>query len=115
MQSKKLAFFHYFTTDKSKNIAKDKTYTKSDVNQLLKDNYLTVEPLVYEDFLPVSAAGIFASNLGTDDAKHEYNESSNQSLFEKDLGEPVYELMKWYENIQNETINKCLAQINAQY
>lgn len=113
LQSKKLAFFHYFTTDKSKNIAKDKTYTKSDVNQLLKDNYLTVEPLVYEDFLPVSAAGIFASNLGTDDAKHEYNESSNQSLFEKDLGEPVYELMKWYENIQNETINKCLAQINA--
>ncbi|OCK42928.1 DUF1338 domain-containing protein [Tenacibaculum soleae] len=113
LQSKKLAFFHYFTTNKSKNIAKDKTYTKSDVNQLLKDNYLTVEPLVYEDFLPVSAAGIFASNLGTDDAKHEYNESSNQSLFEKDLGEPVYELMKWYENIQNETINKCLAQINA--
>ncbi|MDO6811985.1 2-oxoadipate dioxygenase/decarboxylase HglS [Tenacibaculum soleae] len=113
LQSKKLAFFHYFTTDKSKNIAKDKTYTKSDVNQLLKDNYLTVEPLVYEDFLPVSAAGIFASNLGTDDAKHEYNESSNQSLFEKDLGEPVYELMEWYENIQNETINKCLAQINA--
>lgn len=113
LQSKKLAFFHYFTTDKSKNIAKDKTYTKSDVNQLLKDNYLTVEPLVYEDFLPVSAAGIFASNLGTDDAKHEYNESSNQSLFEKDLGEPVYQLMKWYENIQNETINKCLAQINA--
>lgn len=113
LQSKKLAFFHYFTTNKSKNIAKDKTYTKSDVNQLLKDNYLTVEPLVYEDFLPVSAAGIFASNLGTDDAKHEYNESSNQSLFEKDLGEPVYELMEWYENIQNETINKCLAQINA--
>ncbi|MDO6743580.1 DUF1338 family protein [Tenacibaculum soleae] len=113
LQSKNLAFFHYFTTDKSKNIAKDKTYTKSDLNQLLKDNYLTVEPLVYEDFLPVSAAGIFASNLGTDDAKHEYNESSNQSLFEKDLGEPVYELMKWYENIQNETINKCLAQINA--
>ncbi|WP_271405934.1 2-oxoadipate dioxygenase/decarboxylase HglS [Tenacibaculum soleae] len=113
LQSKKLAFFHYFITDKSKNISKDKTYTKSDINQLLKDRYLTIEPLVYEDFLPVSAAGIFASNLGTDDAKHEYNESSNQSLFEKDLGEPVYQLMKWYENIQNETINKCLAQINA--
>ena len=113
LQSEKLAYFHYFTTDKIKSILKDKTHTKSDVNQLLKDGYLTIEPMVYEDFLPVSAAGIFASNLGTDDAKHEYKGSSNQSLFEKDLGEPVYELMKWYEVMQGETIEKCLAQINA--
>ena len=113
LQSKELAYFHYFTTDKSKNISKDKIHTKSDVNQLLKDGYLTIEPMVYEDFLPVSAAGIFASNLGTDDAKHEYKESANQSLFEKDLGEPVHELMKWYEDIQDETIQKCLTQINA--
>lgn len=113
LQSKKLAYFHYFTTDKSKNISKDKIHTKSDVNQLLKDGYLTIEPMVYEDFLPVSAAGIFASNLGTDDAKHEYKESANQSLFEKDLGEPVHELMKWYEDIQDETIQRCLTQINA--
>ena len=113
LQSEKLAYFHYFTTDKIKSILKDKTYTKSDINQLLQNGYLTIEPMVYEDFLPVSAAGIFASNLGTDDAEHEYEASSNQSLFEKDLGEPVYELTKWYEDMQNETIEKCLAQINA--
>lgn len=113
LQSENLAYFHYFTTDKIKSTLKDKTYTKSDINQLLQDGYLSIEPMVYEDFLPVSAAGIFASNLGTDDAEHEYEASSNQSLFEKDLGEPVYELTKWYENMQNETIEKCLAQINA--
>ncbi len=113
LQSEELAYFHYYTTDKTKSISKDKTLTKADVNQLLKDGYLTIEPMVYEDFLPVSAAGIFASNLGTDDAKREYEETSNQSLFEKDLGEPVYELMKWYEDMQDETIEKCLTQINA--
>lgn len=113
LQSNKLAYFHYFITDKVKNISKDKVYTKADVNQLLEDGYLTIEPMVYEDFLPVSAAGIFASNLGTDDAKREYEGTSNQSLFEKDLGEPVYKLMKWYEDMQDETIQKCLAQINA--
>ncbi|OSY88440.1 hypothetical protein WH52_06705 [Tenacibaculum holothuriorum] len=113
LQSEKLAYFHYFTTDKVKNIAKDKAYTKADINQLLKDGYLTIMPMVYEDFLPVSAAGIFASNLGTDDAKREYKGTSNQSLFEKDLGEPVYVLMKWYEDMQDETIQKCLAEINA--
>ena len=113
LQSDELAYFHYFTTDKVKNISKDKVYTKEDINQLLKDGYLTIEPMVYEDFLPVSAAGIFASNLGTDDAKREYEGTSNQSLFEKDLGEPVYKLMKWYEDMQDETIQKCLAEINA--
>ncbi|WP_299159812.1 VOC family protein [uncultured Tenacibaculum sp.] len=112
LQSNKLAYFHYFTTNKIKNISKGKEYTKADVNQLLKDGYLTIEPMVYEDFLPVSAAGIFASNLGTDDAKREYEGTSNQSLFEKDLGEPVYKLMKWYEDMQDETIQKCLEQIN---
>jgi uncharacterized glyoxalase superfamily metalloenzyme YdcJ len=112
LQSKELAYFHYFTTPKTKNIQKGKTFTKVDVNQLLEDGYLTIEPMVYEDFLPVSAAGIFASNLGTDDAKREYTETSNQSLFEKDLGEPVYNLIKWYEDMQDETIQKCLAEIN---
>lgn len=113
LQSSELAYFHYFTTNKVKSISKSKIYTKEDINQLFKDGYLTIEPIVYEDFLPVSAAGIFASNLGTDDAKREYEGTSNQSLFEKDLGEPVYELMKWYEDMQDESIQKCLTEINA--
>ena len=41
------------TTNKVKNVSKDKVYTKADVNQLLEDGYLTIEPMVYEDFLPV--------------------------------------------------------------
>lgn len=113
LQSQELAYFHYFTTDKVKSISKDKNYTKNDINQLLQEGYVTIEPMVYEDFLPVSAAGIFASNLGTDDAKREYEGTSNQSLFEKDLGEPVYNLMKWYEDKQDESIQECLAKINA--
>jgi uncharacterized glyoxalase superfamily metalloenzyme YdcJ len=37
-----------------------------------------VEPLVYEDFLPVSAAGIFQSNLG-DAAQSHYVANANQA------------------------------------
>lgn len=113
LQSENLAYFHYFATEKAKETTSEKKYTKADINQLLAEGYLTIEPMVYEDFLPVSAAGIFASNLGTDDAKREYEGTSNQDLFEKDLGEPVYVLTEWYENMQNETIEKSLAQINA--
>ncbi|WP_299135340.1 VOC family protein [uncultured Tenacibaculum sp.] len=113
LHSQELAYFHYFITEKANSLPKDKLYTKLDVNQLLEKGYLIIEPMVYEDFLPVSAAGIFASNLGTDDAKRKYEGTSNQSLFEKDLGEPVYRLMQWYEDMQEETIEKCLALINA--
>jgi uncharacterized glyoxalase superfamily metalloenzyme YdcJ len=113
LQSKELAYFHYFTTPKIKSISSKKAYTKQDVNELLKDGFLKIEPMVYEDFLPVSAAGIFASNLGTDDAKREYKETSNQSLFEKDLDETVYNLVKWYEDMQDESIQNCLTKINA--
>ncbi|MGB1042034.1 MAG: 2-oxoadipate dioxygenase/decarboxylase HglS [Tenacibaculum sp.] len=113
LQSENLAYFHYFATEKAKETTSEKKYTKADINQLLAEGYLTIEPMVYEDFLPVSAAGIFASNLGTDDAKREYEGTSNQDLFEKDLGEPVYVLTEWYKNMQNETIEKSLAQINA--
>ncbi len=111
MQQQDLAFYHYFTTDKI--APKGKTYTKADVNQLLADGYLHIEPMVYEDFLPVSAAGIFASNLGTDDAKREYEGSSNQDLFEKDLGAPVNDLVQWYTDMQNRSIEQCLEKLNA--
>ena len=37
----------------------------------------------------------------------------HQELFENDLGEPVYKLTKWYEDMQDESIEKCLAEINA--
>lgn len=112
LYSKELAYFHYFTTDKVKEIPKDRVYTKADVNDLLVDGYLRIEPMVYEDFLPVSAAGIFASNLGTDDAKRQYTKTSNQAQFEKYLGHPVYDLMKWYDEMQEETLLKSLAEIN---
>ena len=42
---------------------------QGDVDALVRSGVLQPEPIVYEDFLPRSAAGIFASNLtdgGTD-------------------------------------------------
>ncbi len=110
MQAQELAYFHYFTTGKA--LPAGKTASRADVNDLLAEGYLSIEPMVYEDFLPVSAAGIFASNLGDDDKK-EYNETSNQALFEKHLGQPVNNLMDWYEAMQSRSIEACLQQLNA--
>ena len=54
-------------------------------------------PVIYEDFLPVSAAGIFQSNLG-DEASQNIEAHSNQSLFETALGAPVSDPFALYQD-----------------
>ena len=45
---------------------------------------MQADPITYEDFLPVSAAGIFRSNLGSEEQR---NYSANEARpFERDLG-----------------------------
>lgn len=53
------------------------------------------EPIVYEDFLPVSAAGIFQSNL-SGEAQQAYAQSSSQAEFEAALGRAVLDPFDLY-------------------
>ena len=53
-------------------------------------------PIIYEDFLPVSAAGIFQSNLG-DDASMDITEDANQKAFETALGAAVHDPFQLYQ------------------
>lgn len=66
------------------------------------------DPIVYEDFLPVSAAGIFQSNLG-DQAAQEFRASPSQEMFERDLGCPVLDEFAHYHRIELATIATCLG------
>ncbi len=54
------------------------------------------EPLTYEDFLPVSAAGIFRSNLGEDGEIQTLKATANQEAFETALGRPVHDMFALY-------------------
>ncbi|PIE36654.1 MAG: DUF1338 domain-containing protein, partial [Gammaproteobacteria bacterium] len=92
LYQQKLAYFHFYATDKTPPEGVD----LDDIDALLDNGCATIAPVVYEDFLPVSAAGIFQSNLGDDAQKH-YDEASNQAAFERDLGCEVVDLMAWYE------------------
>ena len=56
-------------------------------NALVRDGVLAITPVTYEDFLPVSAAGIFQSNLG--DTAHNITADAARSAFEVALGCPV--------------------------
>jgi uncharacterized glyoxalase superfamily metalloenzyme YdcJ len=105
MRQQELAYFRYFVTDKGQAAGELQTLALED---LVRDGYLRVEPLVYEDFLPVSAAGIFQSNLG-DAAQSHYGEHSNRQAFEVALGRSTMDELALYAETQRRSIEQCFA------
>lgn len=81
---------------------------KADLDSLLAQGAITATPLVYEDFLPVSAAGIFQSNLG-DHAAQNFEASPNQQIFEAALGAEVLDEFAHYAAIEAASIAACRA------
>jgi uncharacterized glyoxalase superfamily metalloenzyme YdcJ len=108
LRQQELAYFRYFVTEKGLGADELKSATLDD---LLSEGYLRVEPLVYEDFLPVSAAGIFQSNLG-DAAQAHYGEHSNRQAFEKALGRSTIDELGLYAETQRRSIEQCFATLN---
>ncbi|MGE8154553.1 2-oxoadipate dioxygenase/decarboxylase HglS [Pseudomonas vancouverensis] len=107
MREQDLAFFRYFVTEKA--VAAPAPHSSS-VEALLSAGYLRMEPLVYEDFLPVSAAGIFQSNLG-DAAQTHYGVHSNQQAFEQALGRGTIDELQLYAESQRRSLEQCLAEL----
>lgn len=86
--------------------------TGDDLQSLLGAGALTISPIIYEDFLPVSAAGIFQSNLG-DEARNDTQAASNRAEFEAALGKPVTDEFALYEAMQAASYEAALEQLNA--
>ncbi|KPN89993.1 2-oxoadipate dioxygenase/decarboxylase HglS [Pseudomonas nunensis] len=103
MRRQELAYFRYFVTEKG--LAADGLDGMT-LDDLLSSGYVRVEPLVYEDFLPVSAAGIFQSNLG-DAAQTHYGVHSNQQAFEQALGRRTIDELRLYAETQQRSIDEC--------
>ncbi|MGC6517907.1 MAG: VOC family protein [Candidatus Puniceispirillaceae bacterium] len=67
-----------------------------------------ITPIIYEDFLPVSAAGIFQSNLG-DNAAKTHNKQASKKAFEEALGRPVIDEFEQYQKIADESLKSALS------
>ncbi|WP_462380967.1 2-oxoadipate dioxygenase/decarboxylase HglS [Pseudomonas sp. Marseille-QA0892] len=104
-----LAFFRYSATPAGIDAAEQGALS-SDIDALILGGYLQADPIIYEDFLPVSAAGIFQSNLGSDEQKN-YGASSNQARFEAALGVVVEDELALYEALQRDSLNAALLQL----
>ena len=105
MREQGLAYFRYFVTEQGL-AARDQADRPSTLEALLRAGHVAIEPLVYEDFLPVSAAGIFQSNLG-DGAQGHYAANSNQAEFEQALGCRTIDELQLYAQTQQRSIDAC--------
>ena len=102
--------------------------SKQVITDLLEQGMIRLEPIVYEDFLPVSAAGIFQSNLHDDSTNDNENDNeqdehrskqskdkghANKEAFENALGAQVYDELALYQTLQAQSLKTCLGQLNS--
>ncbi|BBH48663.1 VOC family protein [Pseudomonas sp. KU43P] len=105
MREQGLAYFRYFATEKGL-AAREQKSRPTDLAGLIEAGHVHFEALVYEDFLPVSAAGIFQSNLG-DEAQVEYGSNANRDAFEAALGLQVQDELALYAQSERRSLQAC--------
>ncbi|MFT2184816.1 VOC family protein [Pseudomonas putida] len=110
MREQGLAYFRYFATEKGL-AARDQKGRPTTLQGLIDAGHVHFEALVYEDFLPVSAAGIFQSNLG-DDAQAEYGSNANREAFEAALGLQVQDELALYAQSERRSLEACAQTLN---
>ena len=107
LRAEGLAFFRYALTDDGLRHA-DPSAADLDIDALLARGLVQANPITYEDFLPVSAAGIFRSNLGSAEQRN-YSANEARAAFERDLGCAVHDEIALYEAAQAESLARVRA------
>lgn len=87
-----LAYFDYRLTSRATALEEIET---ADLETAIAQGWVIATPITYEDFLPVSAAGIFQSNLGGEETSG-YTGNANRRDFEQALGAAVVDELALY-------------------
>ncbi|MEN5102400.1 VOC family protein [Stenotrophomonas sp. TWI809] len=96
-----LGYYRYALTDAGR--ANPAAVADLPAEALIAAGLASADPIVYEDFLPVSAAGIFQSNLGGDEQRA-YAAHANRDAFEQALGMKVEDEFAIYARLQTESL-----------
>jgi len=103
LRQQQLAWFEYRRTAAGENL---QITPDSDIESLLAQGVLKADPIIYEDFLPVSAAGIFQSNLGSESKARSQGQASRQQ-FEQALGTQVHDEIELYAQRERSSKLRC--------
>jgi uncharacterized glyoxalase superfamily metalloenzyme YdcJ len=106
-----LGFFRYALTGVGD---ADSGVDRMTMDDLIEAGFVKADPIVYEDFLPVSAAGIFQSNLGGTEQKS-YSANANRNAFEAALGASVLDEFALYEQTQARSIEAVRTALRDKY
>ncbi|HEJ8281835.1 TPA: VOC family protein [Klebsiella oxytoca] len=100
-----LAYFRYRLTPAGE--AHRQAFRPGDDPQpLIERGWVIAQPIIYEDFLPVSAAGIFQSNLGNEVQTRSHGNASRE-VFEEALGCAVYDEFTLYQQAEERSKRRC--------
>ncbi|WP_034914909.1 VOC family protein [Erwinia sp. 9145] len=105
LRTQGLAWFSWQVTEKGL-AHPDAFHPAADREKLIDEGCLIATPIVYEDFLPVSAAGIFQSNLGGAEQARAHGNASQQA-FEAALGSAVVSEFSLYQQKEQESLRRC--------
>ena len=106
LRAGKLAYFRYAST------GKPGAPEDADLDALVASGHVLAQPITYEDFLPVSAAGIFSSNLG-DEGHRNHAQRAARAAFERDLGAPVADADALYAAAERHSIEATRAALRT--
>lgn len=81
--------------------------------EMMKSGAVAAEPIVYEDFLPKSAAGIFRSNLESDGSRDPDGDAASfdADAMEGVLGRVLHDSYKLYGNIRDASIEEVRSDL----
>lgn len=81
-----------------------------DLEKLIESGYIEAFPITYEDFLPLSAAGIFQSNLGASSSSSDSIEvSPDVEGIEEALGTKLEDPDDLYVEMQRQSLERCAS------
>ncbi|MET0288918.1 MAG: VOC family protein [Pseudoxanthomonas sp.] len=107
LRREQLGYFRYALTDRGQATPEAERAAMTP-DALIAANLATADPIVYEDFLPVSAAGIFQSNLGGTEQRA-YAANYSRHAFEAALGSAVLDEFELYANLEAESLQTLRA------
>jgi uncharacterized glyoxalase superfamily metalloenzyme YdcJ len=110
LHDSKLAYFSYQLTPLGEQFAQEELLRgEFSLQDLLGKGILNYEPLTYEDFLPLSAGGIFNSNLGSVSQSKDLIMSADPDLdgFQRFLGTCVADEFHLYAEMQQASLETC--------
>ncbi|MFJ6749497.1 MULTISPECIES: 2-oxoadipate dioxygenase/decarboxylase family protein [unclassified Streptomyces] len=103
----------YFTYHAAPDRPRDGSRPPTGLRELVEQGWVRAEPLVYEDFLPRSAAGIFQSNLSGEGSRNTDQQGAayDAEWLSGAIGREVLDPFSLYEQQQNHSLGQVAREL----